>query len=137
MQTERTNDITNAGQSRRALSCACCGGDAGYWKQWSNQDRGWGLCRLCADHLTDDSDGAPRYSHAELRNTYGVPGVHFQPLTVLHMGRRFVVLADFPDTDAGEQLANDYMTEYPGAAVLCVQAGRVSLAEVADKGVKK
>ena len=38
-------------ERRKTLSCACCGSDAGKWKQFSNQDAGWGLCRKCAAPL--------------------------------------------------------------------------------------
>lgn len=130
-----TNPEKEMNERRKPLSCACCGSDAGKWKQFSNQDAGWGLCRKCADMLTDDSTGRPRMSHAELRRVYGVPGVNFEAQNVKTCGRTFDVLADFPDTEAGTAEANAYMEAYEGAALLLVRAGRAYLADKADKGV--
>lgn len=31
------------------LHCACCGGDAGRWQQWWNQDTGFGICVRCVE----------------------------------------------------------------------------------------
>ena len=51
-------------------------------------------------------------------------------------GRSFTVLADFPDTSAGERAANYYMSIVPGAGVLEVtRDGLVVIAANADKGV--
>lgn len=51
------------------------------------------------------------------------------------MGRRFRVLAAFPDTPEGEREANAYMLEHDGASVLEVAHGRVILAAKKDKGI--
>lgn len=49
-------------------------------------------------------------------------------------GRRFRVLASFPDTEVGTIAANGYMEANPHAAVLTVDAGQIILAGVADMG---
>ncbi len=53
----------------------------------------------------------------------------------LTMGRRFRVLATFPDDPEGERAANAYMQEHDGASVLAVVGGRVILADKNDKGI--
>lgn len=55
----------------RALDCACCGGDAGRWQQWFNQDTGFGLCVRCAEWV----HGRGMAPDA-IVSTYGKPGIH-------------------------------------------------------------
>ena len=36
---------------RVRLKCACCGGDAGYWVQFWNRDKGYGICVKCVNWM--------------------------------------------------------------------------------------
>lgn len=56
----------------RRLKCSRCGGEAGQYRQWPNQDTGWGICRECVDWLHSRGN-APD----EIRNLYGDEGVHY------------------------------------------------------------
>jgi len=58
----------------RQLACSCCGGDAGRFEQWWNQDTGWGLCGACATWITERGMSAD-----ELDRTYGKAGTHRPP----------------------------------------------------------
>jgi len=58
----------------RHLKCSCCGGDAGRYEQWWNQDTGWGLCGSCATWISER--GMPT---EELNQTYGKDGTHRPP----------------------------------------------------------
>ena len=60
----------------RSLECACCGNAAGRWKQWWNQDTGYGLCAPCAVWIA--SRGT---SQDEIDETYGREGEHRAPTT--------------------------------------------------------
>ncbi|MFC4620818.1 hypothetical protein ACFO3A_01115 [Comamonas nitrativorans] len=50
------------------------------------------------------------------------------------MGRSFIVVAEFPDTDEGTRAANAHMEANPGVGVLAVTCGRIVLADKKDKG---
>ena len=52
------------------LHCACCGEDAPAFKQWFNQDTGYGLCSRCNGNITA-KEGADY-----VRDCYGHAGVH-------------------------------------------------------------
>lgn len=52
---------------------------------------------------------------------------------VLH-GRRFGIVAEFPDTDAGTRAANAFMTANPDTGLLAAAEGRIIVAKLADKG---
>ena len=58
----------------RRLECACCGADAGRWRQWYNRDTGYGVCRKCVDWLIGRGETAD-----EIRDCYGISGVHYAP----------------------------------------------------------
>lgn len=60
----------------RQLTCSCCGADAGRWKQYWNQDTGFGLCPKCRDWIWERNH--PSMPHAEFERTYGVPGVNYE-----------------------------------------------------------
>ena len=113
---------------KRQLQCAVCGSDAGRWHQHWNRDTGFGICRLCTDWILHQR----RMDPTEFRRTYGVAGVNYEPKMVRHMGRDFIVLAEFPETEDAQ--ANAYMDRYPGAAVLGIWDGKVILADVNDLG---
>lgn len=59
--------------TKRRLKCACCGDDAGRYRQWPNQDTGWGICRRCVDYLM-----TKEYTDADIQHLYGVEGTHFE-----------------------------------------------------------
>ena len=52
---------------------------------------------------------------------------------VKHCGRRFKVLAQFPEADT--QAANASMEANPNAGLLCIENGIAYLADMADDGV--
>jgi hypothetical protein len=52
------------------LRCACCGGCAPALKQWFNQDKGYGLCKRCAEWITE-KEGADY-----VKRCYGEAGTH-------------------------------------------------------------
>lgn len=54
--------------------------------------------------------------------------------THLVAGRKFTVLARFPNSDEGDRQANQYMEANPGAAVLAVTPENVILASKNDQG---
>lgn len=56
--------------SVKHLRCACCGADAPAFRQWHDQDAGYGLCPRCSVGITA-KEGAEY-----VRRTYGQPGVH-------------------------------------------------------------
>lgn len=112
---------------KRQLTCACCGGDAGRWTQWHNQDAGWGLCPNCAAWIAGRRD-------TDLDRTYGLPGVHREAPTFTTHGRRFNVLASFSNTPAGEVAANSFMAVNENASLLAIANGRVILADKDDMG---
>ena len=37
-----------------------------------------------------------------------------------HLGRTYLIIAEFPDTEAGNKSANTYMAAHPNAGVLAV-----------------
>lgn len=55
-------------------TCACCGGDAGRFVQWPNQDAGYGLCRPCVEWIQRRGTHTPE----EFERTYGREGVHYE-----------------------------------------------------------
>lgn len=60
----------------RSLECSCCGGDAGRWQQFHNQDTGYGMCARCVDSIVARG---PQYIEAhgiDINRTWGLPGVH-------------------------------------------------------------
>ncbi len=57
--------------TKRLLECACCGGWAGRWVQFFNQDTGFGLCASCAAWI------AGRWGKQEVLRSYGKPGKNF------------------------------------------------------------
>lgn len=55
------------------------------------------------------------------------------PTYVRHLGRYFLVMAQFPEADTAS--ANAFMTATPGAAALAVIDGTIYLADQDDKGI--
>lgn len=58
--------------TKRQLICTCCGGYAGSYKQWWNQDTGYGMCKSCADHILSKG----RMSVQEFTSAYGKANIH-------------------------------------------------------------
>lgn len=56
----------------RHLTCSVCGEDAGCFKQHSNRDAGYGICRSCVDWLKKRGT-----CEGELLDLYGVEGVNY------------------------------------------------------------
>lgn len=65
----------------RQLACACCGGDAGRWQQWYNQDTGYGVCADCVAWMRKPASATrpARESEENIRDYYGVEGINFAP----------------------------------------------------------
>ncbi|MBA1280439.1 hypothetical protein [Stutzerimonas stutzeri] len=51
-----------------------------------------------------------------------------------HLGKMFLVVADFPDTEAGTCEANEFMGNNPDTGVLAVDGGRIILCRNDDNG---
>lgn len=112
----------------RDLSCSVCGSGAGRFRQHWNRDTGWGLCAKCRDWLHERGT-----SPEEMADLYGIAGVNYEAKTHTLMGRKFEVLAEFPETEVDR--ANRYMEAHPGASVLEVVGGVVILADKKSMGV--
>ena len=62
----------------RLLTCACCGGNAGKFQQWYNQDTGYGICARCIAWMRQPTaTKAVRESEENIRDYYGIEGVNF------------------------------------------------------------
>ena len=59
---------------RRRLVCACCGGEAGRWKQWFNQDTGFGVCSACVEWQKARGETVER-----IKELYGFEGANWGP----------------------------------------------------------
>jgi len=57
-----------------------------------------------------------------------------EPKYVTHLGRKFLVIAEFPETEAGVKKSNEYMAKHPKAGLLLVQDGQLLLSHSDDKG---
>ena len=62
----------------RTMECAVCG-EATKGRQWWNRDTGYGVCSKCIKWLreTKKSTGKPRESEEQIRDYYGMEGIHF------------------------------------------------------------
>lgn len=58
---------------RRPLTCNCCGGPAGCYKQHYNQDDGYGICSQCV-HRHYVAKGV---SPEEIERLFGKAGVNY------------------------------------------------------------
>lgn len=65
--------ITPKKPRKRELACNCCGGMAGRFVQWFNQDTGYSICRSCLDGQYI----ARGESAATIRDYFGVEGVNY------------------------------------------------------------
>jgi hypothetical protein len=54
------------------MKCCCCGADAGWFKQWWNRDKGYGICRSCVEESIRLGETAEQIEH-----NYGKEGVHY------------------------------------------------------------
>lgn len=57
-----------------------------------------------------------------------------EPKFVQHLGRSFLVVAQFPNTDSGIKDSNQYMKRHPKAGVLLVEGELILLSHSDDKG---
>ena len=62
--------------------CACCGGFAGYWEQYPNQDTGRGVCMDCVEWLSARFIRQGIEPTAEIARRYGELSINFGPTTV-------------------------------------------------------
>jgi len=69
-------------------------------------------------------------NQAEFAAAYGLDG---EPEMVQYLGRKFKVLAKFPEADS--DAANAFMEANPNAGLLCIENGIAYLADMADEGV--
>lgn len=60
---------------RTQLTCACCGGDAGMFQQYWNQDTGYGICAKCVKCVKWQL--ARGETQEQINFRYGVEGVNF------------------------------------------------------------
>lgn len=51
-------------------------------------------------------------------------------------GLDFAIVAEYPDTDEGTAQANAFMEAHTSTGVLAVDAGRIIIAALNDKGTK-
>lgn len=65
----------------RHLECSCCGGDAGRFAQFHNQDTGYGMCPGCVDDIVARGPEYLARHEIDITATWGVPGVHRAPAT--------------------------------------------------------
>lgn len=65
----------------RRLECSCCGGDAGRFAQWFNQDDGYGMCPSCLDSIVARGPEYMARHEIDPLKTWGIPGVHRAPAT--------------------------------------------------------
>lgn len=134
METKFTARKMTPGRKR----CACCGEDAGRWMQWHNQDTGYGICRSCVDMIMTRLQFGrvpPEAEPLEFCRIYGLPGKNYEPKTIEAAGRRFNIVAQYPDTDEGARLANEFMRHFDSTGVLCVRDGVVTIAAMDDVGI--
>jgi len=60
------------------MICACCGGDAGHYAQWHNQDKGHGICRTCVERVKAHRPfGHDPITPEQFQRTYGIEGVNY------------------------------------------------------------
>ena len=116
--------------AKKQKTCSCCGGDAGKFEQWHNRDAGYGVCRKCADWILGLGE-TPEQFH----RCYGVAGIHYEPKMFRLYSRDFIVLAEFPNTDAGTKDANDYMLAHDGACLLDEGFDILTIAHCDDDGI--
>lgn len=124
---------------KRRLKCCVCGGEAGHWEQWHNQDTGWGVCRTCVDWISTKE--STKACHNELLDplqfarTYGLAGKNYEPTKFQrHLGKDFAVVASYPYGEQGAKDANEFMSWFNGASVLGIFDGRIILAMSDDLG---
>lgn len=59
--------------NRLTMKCSCCGGWAGRWEQYPNQDEGWGVCYECVQWLKAKRN----YTDRDIVSYYGNEGVNW------------------------------------------------------------
>ncbi len=66
---------------RRYKLCSCCGGEAGAWEQWWNQDKGFGVCAKCVTFILNHvpfGNESLRTTPEQFEQMHGLPGVHYE-----------------------------------------------------------
>ncbi|MDD2609437.1 MAG: hypothetical protein PHX60_07020 [Giesbergeria sp.] len=116
----------------QSLQCCCCGESAGNWEQWHNRDKGFGICRECADWIMSDRWTNPLI----FCKNNGLPGVNYEPKYHTHYGLQFAIVALYPETEEGKKAANIFMNHFPNVGVLTIENGSVVLARMDDMGQK-
>lgn len=127
--------------SKTQLDCACCGGVAGKWAQFPNQDKGFGLCANCADWILERDKRKPPGFRTDLTACYGKAGVHREPGPRLELcqelqARRavsatapeswapYLINGDAEGLSSDEKAAADSFVEFLGAAPCsCEESG--------------
>ena len=68
---------------RVRLKCACCGGEAGFWVQWPNRDKGYGVCVPCVNWMLrphrgeEDSVRLLAEAMTHIEESYGKRGINW------------------------------------------------------------
>ena len=61
------------------LECSCCGGYAGRFEQFWNQDDGYGVCTRCVDDIIERGEEYMAFHGIDINKTWGLPDVHRAP----------------------------------------------------------
>jgi hypothetical protein len=67
----------------KELGCCCCGNST-RGRQWYNRDTGYGICSECIAYVRGSG-----MSEAEIRDNYGIEGVHFSVQEAEDLGACF------------------------------------------------
>lgn len=51
-------------------------------------------------------------------------------------GKRYLIVAEFTDTDDGHKKTNEYMEAHTDTGLLAQQDGRLVISKLTDKGIK-
>lgn len=113
------------------LDCCVCGGSAGKYKQHHNRDEGYGICATCAAEQRSVT------SPEDMLMRYGVERVNYSPAWYKHFGLYYRVVAIVRPGPKQQELANEFMSKFPGTAVLAVQDWGVVIVRADDLGSKE
>ncbi|MBB6559598.1 hypothetical protein HNP48_002265 [Acidovorax soli] len=116
----------------RNMTCCVCGAGAGRWQQHWNRDDGYGICRACADWISEP--GREGRDPLHMARLYGLPGIHYEPRWYRHFGRDFAIVAEYAEGEQGTRDANAFMDAHPSTGLLAATEGRIIIASLADAG---